>query len=147
MAGRHEVARASKKRSRRQVETSGFVAMLIRIIYAYGYRISQDPAALAHLRDIQAALTDAVNLGIYGANKLGDRPYGINELGGIMGVSKQAMHQRSRLGEAVYVRLEEVRSSGALVTLSTIRDQRATALAEAGVSDRTGSVKEIAAGQ
>lgn len=147
MAGRHEVARRSEGcKQRRVTESSEYAAMLVRLLYSYGYRISQDPAALAHLRDIEDALRDGVNLGIYGANKLGDRPYSINEIGAILGVSKQAIHKRVGLGEAVFVRLEAIRSRGALVRLSDMRARRAQALAQARVLDKTGSRKELEAG-
>src|ERR1700685_4150482 len=103
--------------------------MMVRIIYGFGYRVSEDPAALVHLREIEAALRDAVNVGIYGANKLGARPYGINELGSILGVSKQAVHKRVGLGEEVYVRLEAARAGGAVVQLADVRQARARGLA------------------
>jgi hypothetical protein len=142
MAGRH----ALRRRSKRTTESSEYVAMLTRIIYGYGYRVAQDPAALAHLRDLEAAMRDAVNLGIYAANKLGDRPYSINEIAAIMGVSKQAIHKRVQLGERVYTMLEAARSNGAVVRLDTMRQARAAILAQAGVTDRTGSPRELEAG-
>jgi hypothetical protein len=147
MTGRHaRPGRLQAARSRRVTETSDYVAMLTRIIYAYGYRVSEDPAALVHLRQIETALRDAVNLGIYGANKLGARPYSINEMGAILGVSKQAVHKRVQAGEDVFTRLEAARSAGALVRLGDVRQSRAAMLAAAGVDDRTGSVRELAAG-
>lgn len=147
MTGRHaRPGRLQRRQERRQVEASEYVAMMVRIIYGFGYRVSEDPAALVHLREIEAALRDAVNVGIYGANKLGDRPYGINELGSILGVSKQAVHKRVRLGEEVYVRLEAARAGGAVVRLADVRQARARGLAGAGVADRTGSPRELAAG-
>jgi len=147
MSGKHARPGAlARRRDRRQTETSEYVAMLVRVLYGFGYRISEDPAALIHLRDVETALRDAVNLGIFGANKLGDRPYGINEVGSILGVSKQAVHARVRLGEQVLVRLEAARSAGAVVRLSDVRQARAAGLAGAGVADVTGSPRELAAG-
>jgi len=146
MAGRHaRPGRLARRQDRRQTETSEYVAMMIRILYGYGYRVSQDPAALAHLRDLEAALRDAVNLGIFGANKLGDRPYGINTIGAILGVSKQAAAKRVHAGEAVFVRLEAARAAGALVRLDDVRASRARELAAAGIEDVSGSPRELAA--
>jgi hypothetical protein len=133
-------------RRRRQTETSDYVAMLMRIIYGYGARVGQDPAALVHLRDLEAGMRDAVNIGIYAANKLEDRPYSINEIAALMGISKQAVHKRVQLGGEVFARLEAAKASGALVRLEDLRQARARALGEAGVADRTGSPRELEAG-
>jgi hypothetical protein len=147
MAGRHAApGRLQRRQERRKTETAEFAAMLTRMLYAYGYRVSQDPADLGYLRDLEAAFRDAVNLGIYAANKLGDHPYGIGTIGAVLGVSKQAIAKRVRLGEEVYVRLEAARSAGALVRLDDIRAGKARALAAAGVDGTTGSVRELAAG-
>ena len=143
MPGRHRAL----TRRKRATESSEYAAMLMRIIYGYGARIGQDPAALAHLRDLEAGMRDAVNLGIYAANRLEDRPYSINEIAAIMGVSKQAVHKRVQLGEQVYARLEAARANGAIVRLADVRATRVTVLAEAGVIDRTGSPRELTAGQ
>lgn len=141
MAGRHV-----RKRGNRTTESSEYAAMMMRIIYGYGYRIGEDPAALVHLRDLEAGMRDAVNLGIYAANRLGDRPYSINEIAAMMGTSKQAVHKRVKLGEAVYLALETARSNGAVVRLDAMRQTRAAILAQAGVTDRTGSPRELEAG-
>lgn len=143
MAGRHSRSVARRKRT---TESSEYAAMLLRMIYGYGYRVGQDPAALAHLRDLEAAMKDAVNVGIYAANKLEDRPYSINEIAAIMGVSKQAIHKRVQLGEQVFLRLEAARASGAVVRLADLRAARAAVLGQAGVTDRTGSPRELTAG-
>ena len=142
MAGRH----ALRRRRKRTTESSDYAAMMMRIIYGYGYRIAEDPAALAHLRDLEAGMRDAVNLGIYAANKLEDRPYSINEIAAIMGISKQAVHKRVQLGERVYIALEAARSNGAVVRLADMRQARAMVLGQAGVTDRTGSPREMEAG-
>jgi hypothetical protein len=147
MTGRHVKLRGKKLRPQRTTETSAYVAMLVRILYGYGKRVGDDPAALVHLREIEAALRDAVNVGIFAANKTGDQPYSINEMGSILGVSKQAIHKRVGLGEEVWVRLEAARADGAVVRLADMREARAKALEAAGVEDKTGSLKELAAGQ
>jgi hypothetical protein len=143
MPGRHRTAVA---RRRRATESSEYVAMLMRIIYGYGFRVGQDPAALAHFRDLEAGMRDAVNVGIYAANKLEDRPYSINEIASIMGISKQAVHKRVQEGEQVFLRLEAAKASGAVVRLADMRAARAAVLGQAGVADRTGSPRELTAG-
>ena len=148
MPGRHtRRSLVPGRRKKRETETSDYIAMLVRMIYGYGVRIGEDPAALAHLRDLEAAMKDAVNVGIYAANKEADRPYSINEMAAILGVSKQAIHKRVGLGEEVFVRLEAAKASGAVVRLADMRAARAAALGQAGVTDRTGSPREITAGQ
>jgi hypothetical protein len=121
--------------------------MLMRMIYGYGVRVGEDPAGLAHLRDLEAAMRDAVNIGIYAANKLEDRPYSINEIAAILGVSKQAVHKRVQLGEQVFNRLEAAKASGAVIRLADMRAARAAVLGQAGVTDRTGSPRELTAGE
>jgi hypothetical protein len=121
--------------------------MLMRMIYGYGVRVGEDPAGLAHLRDLETAMRDAVNIGIYAANKLEDRPYSINEIAAILGVSKQAVHKRVQLGEQVFNRLEAAKASGAVIRLADMRAARAAVLGQAGVTDRTGSPRELTAGQ
>jgi len=141
VTGRH----AAGKGRHRITETSDYIAFMLRVVNRYGERVGEDPAALAHLRDIEAALRDAVNLGIYTANKAPYRPYSIGEIGAILGVSKQAAHKRVGLGEAVHRRAEGARSAGGLVRLADVRAARAAALAGAGVQDRTGSERERSA--
>jgi hypothetical protein len=63
-----------------------------------------------------------------------------------MGISKQAVHKRVRLGEAVLGRLAAARNNGAIVRLADMRKKRAAGLAAAGLEDRTGSPRELAAG-
>lgn len=145
MVGRHS-RRRLPARQRRTVETSEYVAMLMRIIIGYGERVGQDPVALIHLRDIEAITRDAVNAGIYLANRTGARPYSINEMADILGISKQAVHKRVQLGEQVYARLEAARADGAVIRLADMRRTRAAILAAAGLPDRTGSPRELGAG-
>ena len=140
MAGKHRAPR----RSQRITETSDYVAMLTRIIAAYGDRVAADPVALAHLRDLETALTEQVNRGIFEANK-SSAHYSQNEMARILGVSRQAIAKRIGLGEQVYARTWAARGAGALVRIGEVRSRRAELLAAAEVEDRTGSVLELRA--
>jgi hypothetical protein len=85
------------RRRKRATTTGDYAAMLRRMVRAYGKRIGQDPeAGLAHLRELEAELADAVNLGIYSAHHDGGRS--LNDLAAMLGVSKQAIHKRVELG-------------------------------------------------
>lgn len=128
----------------RRAETSDYVATIERILYGYGRRIGHDPAALVHLREIETALRDAVNLGCYLANQ-GPDHYSQNEQAAILGVSRQAVAKRIRAGEAVHVRLEAERTADAVVRIADVRARRAAGLEAAGVRDRTGSPRELRA--
>jgi hypothetical protein len=93
MAGLH-------RRRKRTTTTDDYSAMLARMLRSYGNRIGQDPeAGLAHLRNLEAELTAAVNVGIYTANRVGG--HSINQLADILGVSKQAVHKRVGIGEQI----------------------------------------------
>ena len=127
-------------------ETSDYVAFLKRALYGYGRRVGDDPAALVHLRELEDALRDAVNLGTYLANQGRDH-YSQNEQAAILGVSRQAIAKRIRLGEVVHVRLEVERTAGAVVRIADVRARRAAGLAAAGVKDRTGSPRELRAAE
>jgi hypothetical protein len=140
MTGKHRAGSSP----RRVTETSDYVAMMARIITAYGDRIAADPAALAHLRDLQDVLAEQVNRGIFEANK-GQNHYSQNEMAAILGVSRQAIAKRIGLGEAIYARTWEARGGGAVVRVADIRARRAQLLAVAGVPDRTGSPRELRA--
>ncbi len=140
MTGRHRAPR----RPQRVTETSDYVAMMTRIITAYGDRIAADPVALAHLRDLQATLADQVNRGIFEANQ-GQDHYSQNEMARILGVTRQAIAWRIRLGEEAYARTWQARGAGALVRIGDVRARRAELLAAAEVEDRTGSVLELRA--
>lgn len=128
----------------RTAETSDYVAFLKRALYGYGRRIGDDPAALVHLRELETALRDAVNLGAFLANQGRDH-YSQNEQARILCVSRQAIAKRIKLGADVHVRLEAERTAGAVVRIADVRAARAAALAEAGVQDRTGSPRELRA--
>jgi hypothetical protein len=138
MSGRHRAPRSGK----RIVETSDYVAMLIRLFAGYGDRIATDPVALAHLRDLEASLADQVNRGIFEANQ-GRGRYSQNEMARIFGVTRQAIAKRIALGELVYARMQEARGAGALVRIADVRARRAQLLAGADVKDRSGSVLEL----
>jgi hypothetical protein len=93
MAGIH-------RKRKRTTTTDDYAAMLRRMILAYGTRIGAEPAeGLAHLRELETALADSVNLGIYTANKVGG--HSINELADMLSVSKQAVFKRVGLGAAI----------------------------------------------
>lgn len=132
------------RRRRHDVETSDYVAMLKRVIYGYGRRIGADPAALVHLRELEEAIRDAVNLGVFIANQGRDH-YSQREQAAILGVTRQAIAKRIKLGEAVHVHQEATRAAGAVVRIADVRAARAAALAAAGVQDRTGSDRELRA--
>lgn len=132
----------ARRGPQRATETSDYVAMMTRIITAFGDRIAADPAALAHLHDLQDVLSDQVNRGIFEANK-GRNHYSQNEMAAILGISRQAIAKRVGLGETVYARTWEARGAGAVVRVGDIRTRRAQLLADAGVTDRTGSAREI----
>lgn len=125
-------------------ETSDYVAFLVRALHGYGRRIGHDPAALVHLREIEQALRDAVNLGCYIANE-GPDHYSQNEQARVLGVTRQAVAKRIKLGEQVHVAIEAARSAGAVVRIADVRARRAAGLASAGVPDRTGSPRELRA--
>ena len=136
--------------ARRQTETSDYAAMLTRMIYAYGTRIADDPGGLVHLAQLRDALTDAADMGIAAANDQDLQPdraqrYSINEMAAILGVSKQAVHKRVVRGRPIVARLKA--AQGPLVRVRDLRQARAAALRAAGVTDRTGSPRELSAGQ
>jgi hypothetical protein len=145
MAGRHRLP-DRKPKPKREYESSEIAAFIIRQLYAYGQRIGDDPAALTHIKDIQNAVTDATSMGIAIANKRPDAPYSNAEIARVLGVSRQYIHKRVKLGEAVLGRLIAARSNGAVVRLADMRKTRADGLAAAGLDDRTGSQREIEAG-
>ena len=135
MTGRHRAGRAP-----RVTETSDFVAMLLRMTNALGDRIAADPIALVHVPDLQQALADAVNRGVFEANNA--KGYSTYEIAALAGVTRQAVQQRVRRGEMAYAALQAARGAGPLVRLADLRRRRAELAAAAGVTDRTGSERE-----
>lgn len=141
MSGKHRTQRTSA----RVTETSDYVAMMTRIIHGYGARIANDPAALVHLPDLQRTMVEAVNRGIYEANRSADH-YSQNDIARILGVSQQAVSKRIKLGEMAYNAYWRIMAQAApVVRLADVRARRAALLSDAGVEDRTGSVRELRA--
>lgn len=134
MAGRQASGTGTQKRPRRVTETSDYVAFLIRALTAWGDRVADDPAALVHLRDLETALRDQTNRGIWEANQRGQ--YSQREIAAILGISQQGIGKRSKLGEAVAVAVAAARGGGALVRLADVRKRRGALLDQAGVADR-----------
>lgn len=132
MAGKHRAARVT--------ETSDYVAMMQRLLIAWGDRVAADPAALVHLRDFEQALTNQTNRGIWEANARGR--YSQNEIASILGISRQGVAKRIGLGQAVAAAVTAARGGGVLVSIRDVRARRAELLGGAGVADRTGSDRE-----
>ena len=144
MNGRHAARGGKRGAERRVVETSEYVAMMLRIIGGWGDRVARDPAALAHLRELQATLADQTNRGIFEANRSAAH-YSQNEMAAMLEVSRQAIAKRVTAGEVIYARRQEAAGAGPLVRLADVRAARAAGLASAGVADVTGSPRERAA--
>lgn len=74
--------------------------MLRRMVNAGAPRIGQDPGeGLAAAWELEDAVTDMVNIGIYLANASGQS---YNQLASMAGVSKAAIIKRAKLGETAY---------------------------------------------
>jgi hypothetical protein len=108
---------------------------------AFGDRIAADPAGLAHVAELERRWTEAVNRGIFQANR-DTQHYSQRHMADIMGVSRQAIAKRIGLGEAAYAAAHARAGAGPLVRLADIRTARAAALRAAGVPDVTGSARE-----
>ncbi|GAB3976378.1 hypothetical protein GCM10029978_063100 [Actinoallomurus acanthiterrae] len=134
--------RRAARRAARTTETSEYAAFVLRVVKSLGDRIADDPAMLAHVPDIQQAITDNINRGIYTANNKTWQPYSLAEMGRIMGCSYQAIQQRGKRGEAVHVKLQATLADGAVIRIADVRAQRAAALAAAHLDDVTGSARE-----
>ncbi|WP_433242374.1 hypothetical protein [Actinomadura nitritigenes] len=149
MTGRYARNPRPPSRTARVTETSDYVAMLQRLLWGYARRIGDDAAALVHLRELEQTLRDATNYGMYLANQRGSNGqpgYSQNEQAAMLGVSRQAVAKRIKLGEEIHVSQQILTGRGAVVRIGDVRTQRAAGLAAAGVEDRTGSVRELAAG-
>ena len=145
MTGRHRAEETPRKRSARVTESSDFVAFLLRIHVAWRGRVAHDPVILAHLRDLAASLENETNRGIFLANKQGR--YSQNEIARIMGLTRQAVAHRIKLGEAIHAAAVAAEGGAPVIRLGLVRADRARLLELAGVADRTGSDKEVAAGR
>lgn len=108
MTGRHSRDLVPlRKRKKRETTDASYAGMLKRMHFGYAKRIGTDPDALEHLRGIEEAARDAVNLGIYFANQRTDgQAASLSAIGDVMGVSKQAIAKRVNLGREVADRLE-----------------------------------------
>jgi hypothetical protein len=147
MAGTHAApgpVRRALRATRRRTETSDYVAFLERVIAGYGDRIGEDPAALVHLRELELALANHTNRGIFQANKSAAH-YSQNDMAAILGTSRQAIAKRIRAGEDVYALVQQARGGGALIRIGDVRARRAAGLHAAGVADVTGSPRELRA--
>lgn len=138
MTGRHRAG--GQERPRRVTETSDYVAFMTRVIVGWGDRIATDPAALVHLRELEATLTQQTNRGVWEANEAGQ--YSQSHMAAILGVSRQAVAKRITLGQLGAAALAQARGAGALVRLGEVRARRQRLLAAAGVPDLTGSERE-----
>jgi hypothetical protein len=114
MAGLH-------RRRKRTTTTDDYAAMLRRMLAAYGRRIGEEPAAgLAHLRELESALTDATNLGIYTANQAGTS---YNQIADALGISKAAAIKRAKLGEQIAITRGKMHPAAALATRKVVPRQ------------------------
>jgi len=87
-------------RRKRETSTDQYAAMLHRMLASYTRRIAADPGTgLPHLHALEAAMTDAMNLGIWQANQIGG--HSLNQLADVLGCSKQAVYKRVQLGKQV----------------------------------------------
>jgi hypothetical protein len=136
---------AAGPRQRRQTESAEYAAMLERMLWAFGERVADDPAALTYVHHMTEVLSDAVNLGIYRAAHQPVRPYSLREMAAMLDVaSKTAIVKRRDRGAAVHQRIETARSRGPLVRIADWRARRARMLAAAGVADVTGPAQRAA---
>jgi hypothetical protein len=126
----------------RHVEASDYAAFILRVLAGLGDRIADDPAMLAHVPEIQKAITDNVNRGIFVAKNKDWQPYSLAEMGRIYGCSYQNMQQRAKRGETAHVEQQARRAGGALIRIADLRTTRAARLAAADVTDITGSARE-----
>lgn len=144
MPGKHRAG--AERRPRAAVETSDYVAMMTRVMIAWGDRVAADPAALVHLRELEQTLTHQTNRGIWEANERGrlegQQPYSQNDIAAILGVSRQAVAKRITLGQLAAAAVAQARGAGALVRLGEVRARRARLLEAAGLEDVTGSERE-----
>lgn len=115
--------------------------MMTRLMISLGDRIAHDPAALVHARELEATLQQQINRGIFGANK-GQDHYSQNDMAAILGLTRQAIAHRIKLGELAEAALVHARGGGAVVRLGEVRARRARLLEGAGLPDRTGSERE-----
>jgi hypothetical protein len=144
MTGKHAAPKPPARPRRRATETSDLAGALMRMHRAFGERIGDDPAALVHEQQLIESLRDAINHGIWLANRNPGTRYSLPEIGRVTGRTKQAISLRVQAGEAVHNRLLAAIGGGTLTRLADLRRYRAERLAAADVDDRSGSDRERA---
>lgn len=137
-AGKHRATASG--RPQRVTETSDYVAFMTRILIGWGDRVAEDPAALVHLRELEAVLAQQTNRGVWEANERGR--YSQNHMAAILGVTRQAVAKRIALGQLAAAAVTAARGGGALVRIGEVRARRARLLRAADVPDLTGSERE-----
>lgn len=135
MSGPQSIGRSP----RREVETEDYVAALARFMDGYGRRVGEDPAAIAHFKDLQQRLTDAVNVGLAVAQTKPDG-WSLREISRYFGTSHIAVKKRVDQGKAIIARREQAAGVTRLAdavrpSVPAIRKDRADWLAEQGVED------------
>ncbi|RBQ21651.1 hypothetical protein DP939_02765 [Spongiactinospora rosea] len=113
-------------------EPAELAANLVRFLRRMEDHAASDPANLVYIDELAEALRETKLRAIARAGRAaregGD--YSIGEIGRILGVSKQAVHQLMAKGKAL---LEEQRARLGVVSL---RERRRVRLVEAGVRER-----------
>ncbi|WP_147267846.1 hypothetical protein [Spongiactinospora rosea] len=116
----------------RVTEPAELAANLVRFLRRMEDHAASDPANLVYIDELAEALRETKLRAIARAGRAaregGD--YSIGEIGRILGVSKQAVHQLMAKGKAL---LEEQRARLGVVSL---RERRRVRLVEAGVRER-----------
>lgn len=119
----------------RVTEPAELAAGLVRFFKRMEDHAADDPANLVLIDELSEALREtklrAVARASRAAREGGD--YSIGEIGRILGVSKQAVHQLAAKGKAL---LEAQRARLGVVSL---RERRRARLVEAGVAERRAS--------
>jgi DNA-directed RNA polymerase specialized sigma24 family protein len=119
----------------RVTEPAELAAGLVRFFKRMEDHAASDPANLVYLDELAEALRETKLRAVARASRAsregGD--YSIGEIGRILGVSKQAVHQLAAKGKAL---LEAQRARLGVVSL---RERRRARLVEAGVAERRAS--------
>lgn len=123
--------------------TEEYVAWVARLIDGLCDRISQDPAVIVFGPDLQERLMHALNIGLVQAQdrkQVTGEGYSLRQLAALAGVSHVALLDRMKRGRAELARREEITGvtrlgQAAKPSVPAIREQRAEAIAHAGVPD------------
>jgi DNA-directed RNA polymerase specialized sigma24 family protein len=119
----------------RVTEPAELAAGLVRCFKRMEDHAASDPANLVYLDELTEALREtklrAIARASRAAREGGD--YSIGEIGRILGVSKQAVHQLAGKGKAL---MEAQRARLGVVSM---RERRRARMAEAGVAERRAS--------